>query len=447
MDTTKMIHGIDSLYFFCESNENYDDLFLEMLDQIESIKGTFEKKEIQYENQDIHIRLNDITLNYLGKANGFYWFRDINSYFKVGFKDKFKMMNVNDIMVQLQALGIYTLGIKSLVDFINKELLYEYTTGYNPITRVDLNSFVQYDFSFVTKEMFSTRKRKYSTISEIGNAKSTQTIYVGGKDFKLRLYNKKEELKKSTKRDFMYEYFLNHGFDLEKSIFNIEFEMHRQHLRLYEIESVDDLLEQAVKLFKACMEDIRLIDINSVSNKKLEHNKYEAKTLDIWDEIKDDYDLNSFHQSSLPLQRIKRKLSIYDDTKFRTEYLTLIRKALINNVVLDSDFLDTLFDEAKESLFKSKDKTQTKDRFIPVSIIQANGDETEVRLLDDGSLIKPLDAVNVSKLDDYNLQVYLNKTKEKRDKTTRDMDIYNVAFKEADKRGLVIKKQKEDSHE
>ena len=29
---TKMYSGIDTLYYFCESNENYDDLFLEILD-------------------------------------------------------------------------------------------------------------------------------------------------------------------------------------------------------------------------------------------------------------------------------------------------------------------------------------------------------------------------------------------------------------------------------
>jgi len=43
MNDIKMIHGIDSLYYFCESNENYDNLFLEILDQMEEKKGIFEK--------------------------------------------------------------------------------------------------------------------------------------------------------------------------------------------------------------------------------------------------------------------------------------------------------------------------------------------------------------------------------------------------------------------
>lgn len=151
MENIKMISGIDSLYYFCESNENYDELFLDILDQIEEKKGVFEKKYIEYENSDINISINNISLNYRGKAEGFYWFIDVNEFFKIGFKDKLKNRELNDIRVQLQGVGIYTIGIRSLIDFIDKKLLLNFTTGYKPITRADLNTFVQYDFSFLTK--------------------------------------------------------------------------------------------------------------------------------------------------------------------------------------------------------------------------------------------------------------------------------------------------------
>ena len=90
MSNTRKIFGIDTLYYFCESNENYDDLYLEMLEEVEEVKGNFEKKDIEFENNDIHINLNDIPLNFLGKKEGFHWFKDINNYFKIGFKDKYK---------------------------------------------------------------------------------------------------------------------------------------------------------------------------------------------------------------------------------------------------------------------------------------------------------------------------------------------------------------------
>ena len=151
MHEIKMLHGIDSLYYFCESNDNYDNLYLEIIEEVEEKEGMFKKKDIDFENCDIHISINSIPLNYLGKEEGFYWFKDINEFFKIGFKDKYKNRGLNDIRVQLQGIGIYTVGIKSLNEFINNFLLADYVTEHNTITRVDLNSFVQYDFSFLTK--------------------------------------------------------------------------------------------------------------------------------------------------------------------------------------------------------------------------------------------------------------------------------------------------------
>jgi len=162
MTDTKILSGIDSLYYFCESNTNYDDLYLEILDQLEEEKGKFSKKEIAFENKDLSILINEIPLNFIGIGEGFLWFKDMNDTFKIGFKDKYKNKGLNDIRVQLLAFGIYTIGIKSIIDFINTILLKDYITDFLPITRVDLNSFIQYDLSFITKDMFVTRKRNYS---------------------------------------------------------------------------------------------------------------------------------------------------------------------------------------------------------------------------------------------------------------------------------------------
>lgn len=439
MNDIKMLHGIDSLYYFCESNENYDDLYLEILDQIEEIKGKFEKKEIEFENSDINIHVNETPLSFLGKAEGFHWFKDINSYFKIGFKDKLKNRGLNDIRVQLLGIGIYTIGIKSLINFINNMLLRHYVTGYYPITRADLNCFVQYDFSFVTKEMFSTRKRQYSTISEIGNANSVQTLYVGKEPFKLRLYNKKEELKKSKKKDLMYEYFSNNDFDLEKTIFNVEFELHRTHLRTYNIQTIDDLLSNAVNIFKASMNDIRLIDITNITDNDIKNNsKSRANTLPIWEHIQSSYNLEDFLQIQLPLVRVKRAVSIYDDYKFKLEYIALLRRAFINNLNIDTDYLELLFHKAKESLNKTTTNKELRKRYTDVEVIDKEGNKENLRLLEDGKLIKPLAVETVANLQDYDLLTYLDKVREKQNLSTKNKHIYGVALKEALKRGLVL---------
>jgi hypothetical protein len=439
MHDIKMLHGIDSLYYFCESNENYDDLYLEILDQVEEVKGKFEKRDVEFENNDIHILINDISLSFLGKAEGFYWFKDINEFFKIGFKDKYKNRGLNDIRVQLQGIGIYTIGIKSLIDFINNSLLENCVTGYYPITRADLNCFIQYDFSFVTKEMFVTRKRKYSTINEIGNANTVQTLYVGKEPFKLRLYNKKEELKKSKKKDLMYEYFANNGFDLEEQIFNVEFELHRTHLKTFNISTIEELLSNTVNLFKQSMDDIRLIDISNITENDIKNNsKSRAETLTIWEHIKNSYKLDDFLQIQLPLSKVKRAISIYDDNKFELEYISLCRKAFINNLNIDKDYTNTLFDKAKESLTKTTTTKELKKNYIDVELISKNGQKDNYRLLNSGELIKPLRTETVANLSDYDLLVYLDKTREKEHLSTRDKHIHTVAFNEAKKRGLLL---------
>jgi len=434
----KKIYGIDTLYFFFETNENYDDLFLEILDQLEDIKGKFQKKDIEFENKDLYINLKDMQLNFLGKQEGFYWFKDSNDFFRIGFKDKYKNRGLNDIRVQLQGNGIYTFGISSIIKLL-QELLNDYITSYVPVTRVDINCFVQYDLSFIKKDMFVTRKRKYSTINEIGDANNTQTIYIGKEPFKLRIYNKSLELKKSKKFEIMNEYFLNHNFDLEETIFNIEFELHRTHLKQFNINSLDELFANLKNLFISSMNEIKLIDVNSISESNLTNNKYQAQTHPIWNEIINDFNIDEFLQNSFPIERIKRKISIYNENKFEYEYIALLRKAYINNLTLDTEYLSELYFKAKDSLKKTTTNTQIKKDYIEVDVIHQDSNEKEnFRLFPDGTLIKPLKTETVANLNDYELLVYLDKTSEKQHLSDRDNHIYQVAYKEAQKRNLLL---------
>ncbi|XOB62964.1 hypothetical protein ACMC56_03965 [Campylobacterota bacterium DY0563] len=444
----KKIYGIDSLYFFFESNEEYDNLYLDILDQMEDIKGVFRKKEIQFEKKDIHIKINDITLQYLGRREGFYFFKESqHELFRIGFKDKKDNRGLNDIRVQLQGNGIYTIGINSIIELL-KRMLDGYITNFIPITRVDINCFIQYDFSFVKKDMFATRKRKYSTINEIGDANSTQTIYIGKEPFKLRLYNKSLELRKSKKFEIMNEYFLNNDFILEEPIFNIEFQLHRTHLRQYEIQTVEEVLSNVKNLFQNAMDEIRLIDTSSISEANLQNNKYQAKTNSIWEEIKNDFNIESFLQSTISLERVKRKLSIYDEKKFEFEYLGLIRKAYINNLTLDIEYLKELYLKAKDSILNPKPKKeQIKQRYVDIDIIDKEGNIKRLRQLEDGSIITPTRTISVVELSDYELFRYADKIQNVQHESQWFSDMYNVALKELKFRGLmpeVIKVEVDD---
>lgn len=221
----KSIYGIDTLYYFAQSNEAYANAFFDLQSQLEIQTKLHETDLYAYAHSAMIAKLGTTALQYLGKDKGVYWFRDINEYFKLGLKNPNIASYQHNIQIQLQGVGIYTIGLKNLLAFINEELLKEITTGLFEISRADLNCFVQYEFGFVTKEMFVSKKKGYHIISEFGNSKRTHTIYVGKKPFLLRLYDKKIELDKSDKAEIMQDYFTYHGFDLKEPIFNLEFEM------------------------------------------------------------------------------------------------------------------------------------------------------------------------------------------------------------------------------
>jgi len=340
---TPMICGIDTIYYFIETNRKYDAFFQNIEEQIENKKIDFEKQEIEYKNSDICIKINGITMQYLNKAEGFHWFRDTNEFFRLGFKDNLTNFTLHNVRVQLQGIGIYTLGLKALLSFINDNLLKEIKTGKFPITRADINCFVNHDFGCVDKTMFVSRKRNYQTISEIGDSKEIQTIYVGKKPFRLRLYNKRLELKKSVKKDMMYEYFSSNGLDVKKPIFNLEFEMLRTHLRAHNINTLEDLLFNANSLFKKAMKDIRLIDINTITQKDIKNNsKNRATTLPIWQYVNDNFNIETFLQNEFSIKRLKQKSYLYNEDKFIEEFNNLIQKALVYKIYISVDFISAI---------------------------------------------------------------------------------------------------------
>lgn len=339
--TAKTISGIDTLYYFYETNNEYDDFFLDILDQIEEAKSVFMKRDIIYKNNDIEVVVNNYQFKYGGKKEGFYWLNSINSLFTFGFKDPKTNRNLNDIQVQLNATAIYTIGLSAVLNLAD-DVVKGYITGLRPITRVDLNTFVQADMSWVKTDMFIARQTKRETIfKEMGRSRRTETIYIGDSPFLLRMYDKVAEMSNSKKRSTMEDYFQNNDFSLDEPITNIEFEIHRPYLKRFNIKTVDDVLENAETLFKQSMEAIRLVNLDTLTEiERLTNNRNRAETLPIWEHIKESYAIKGFLQLDLPLERMKRKVYIFSTDNAIREYIALERKCYLNGITVDSWFVD-----------------------------------------------------------------------------------------------------------
>ena len=334
-----VISGIDTLYYFYKSNDLYSLFFIDLLQQIEDSKKKFDKQGVFFENRDIKVSINNHVFEFNGKSQGFYWFSHIDNILSVGFKDALTNTQLLNIQVQLNAIGIYTLGLKSLLRY-SDDIFININTGYKAVTRADLNIFVQSDLSWLNKDMFVSRKRKYTMhTKEVSSKYRLETLYVGKAPFLLRLYDKKLELKNSSKKEMMYQYFLDNGFSREDEIFNIEFEMHRKHLKTFSIDSVYDLLEQAEKLFKECMNSIRLVDLSSISNNSINTaNRYKADTHELWKHVRDSYKLKEFLATDKALLKVKRPKYAYTIEQAIAEHLKLANLISSKEVVVDELF-------------------------------------------------------------------------------------------------------------
>ncbi|MFP4332947.1 MAG: hypothetical protein ACLFQJ_06560 [Campylobacterales bacterium] len=306
-DDFKIACGVDTLYFFIETIAEYIDLYKEIESEIQSKIAYFSEKKLTYENRDIMIQVGEYTLEYLGSAKGFIFLAESNDYFKVGFKHPHKQQNLHNIKVDLKSKAIYTLGLPTILENIKSSILGRCAKGFH-ISRADINCFINYDFSSFTSNDFVSRKRKWRNIKEDrGSSSKAQTIYIGNNPLKLRLYDKKAELKRDEHKElFMFEYFLLHGLSLHEPIWNVEFEVHREEFKSYSILTIDDFLSKIEMLFKTFTKDIRLAYVYRLSDSEIKNrHRNRAKSIEVWEYIHKNFTISLFQQSFDKLRKIR----------------------------------------------------------------------------------------------------------------------------------------------
>jgi len=69
--------------------------------------------------------------------------------------------------------------------------------------------------------------------------------------------------------------------------------------------------------------------------------------------------------------------------------------------------------------------------------INEDGKKEKARILEDNTIIKPVNVVSVNTLSDYDLTMYLNKLTKNKDISKHDYNLYFVAFSEYKTRGLL----------
>jgi hypothetical protein len=120
--------------------------------------------------------------------------------------------------------------------------------------------------------------------------------------------------------------------------------------------------------------------------------------------------------------------------------IALLRRAFINNLIVEPEHLDFYYFEAKESLKKTTTNKEMKKIYEDLpNYINEDGKKEKARLLEDNTIIKPVNVVSVNTLNDYDLVMYLNKLTKNKRFSQHDDNLYFVAHSEAVKRGLTPK--------
>ena len=370
---TPLVSGIDALYYFAESGGGYDKYYENITEQIETKKAEFNTLNYDYVDNDIIITINDIDLKYSGTArDGFLWFN--HEFFRVGFKDAEKAQNIHNIRIQLNAIGIYTIGIKSQIEYINTKLLDGalLNTKYFPVTRIDVNMFIQHDFKYLTKEMILSKKKNHSkNIGERSSGYELETYYIGKNPFMLRIYNKMKELTtvSQAKKDLMYNYFGINGLDVEKPIFNIEFELHREFLKKYGIDTIEDALSRSKSLFEMGCDLIKVLDISKLTEKQIySSNRKLAPILPIWEHISKSYDNKEFMQIETLLEKIEKITYRYSLEDARKPIKRQIKRLLLHDNTPTMFYFYEIWQNAKEEFEDRNNYKEVKKEAIKTPI-------------------------------------------------------------------------------
>lgn len=366
----KLVSGMDSLFYFIESNREYIEFYLNIAETVYETKeayGGFVPKNT------LRFTISDMEFIYLGKQEGFYFLGDETGLFRVGFKDPTLNCGVHDIRVQLQGIGIYALGIIPLTDYVNNTILKHITKPIYHVTRADFNIFCQYDLGSVIKpEHIVTRKRRFSQI--IGTKHRYETLYIGTAPSRFRIYDKHLELKEgldSIKLHFLKKYLAQHDIENIDPLWNFEIECHRDFLKQFKIYSLDDLFSNSEMIFHKCMQMVRLVDISTISQKAINANRlHKAVTHPLWEYIDKSYTFNAYEQKSIPLERLNYTPKEYKTSDFMHELDVLITKGENNCIMLNHDDIRDIFH--KSNLYLTARAKIDLKPFIPIILETSN---------------------------------------------------------------------------
>lgn len=303
--------GLDALYFYIKVNYlDYSDFFVNHL-----LRGHLESDNFVLLNKDY---TNQFTyFRYMAEiekeknslpSEGVSPLQEIG---RIGFKNLNEKDNLDSIIVQMNSNALQQMSIN--------DIIYHFTAllnnfGMTPqkfqLSRVDLNTYVfDYSFDWLSYDYFSTKSKK---VEPKYNGYDLETFYLGSRNngLFLRIYDKLKQLKTleysegNIKEYLIGLKYINKYKNIPKykNLWNVEIELRREQLRIYRIDTLEDLNQNVNSLFKIIFsKSIRLL----AEGKKMDSHDNRIPTHSVWSHIINEYDYNGFPALELDKEKLK----------------------------------------------------------------------------------------------------------------------------------------------
>lgn len=129
----------------------------------------------------------------------------------------------------------------------------------------------------------------------------------------------------------------------------------------------------------------------------------------VWDSIKDGYSFEAFAQSTITLERLKRKEYKYTEQKAIEEHVALGRKAKLNGIVIGTPFYEEVERKITEGFNKKsrlkEELEKLKEHFEDFKVYDTESGETYTARIDrdTNSIYRLNPVVSFAKMGDYEL--------------------------------------------
>lgn len=305
------VSGIDALYFFIKVDYvDYTNFFVNHLlkghvesDNFILLNKDYSSQFTYYKNfGEIEKEKNTITDEGLSP---------LQEICRIGFKNLNERDNLESIQVQMNSTALQQMSIDDIILYFTA-LLNNF--GLKPLkfqlSRTDLNTYVfDYSFDWLSYDFFSTKCKKSEPKY---NGYQLETFYLGtrGNGLFLRVYDKLKQLNTlEYSEGNIKEYLIGLKYISKyktmpkyKTLWNVEIELRREQLKLYRIDTLQDLNQSVNSLFKLLFsKSIRLLQ----EAKKMNSNDNRIPTHSVWSHIINEYNYNGFPVLEIDKEKLK----------------------------------------------------------------------------------------------------------------------------------------------